>query len=299
MQIGARKYRGEIHVTMESGKAEVINHVSMAEYVAGSLASEMPASWHMEALKAQAVAIRTYTLFTLLASKNPKRNWDVDDTTAYLRYAGFGGEKGDLGKPYQDRVREAGNSTNGEVMLHKGSIFKAYFHSTSGGQTTSCSVAFGQPTIAPLAGSDLGNHGEKSSFHRWSRPRRTSEVMSALNTCIPIGSPALGELRSIQPADPDDGGWPTKLTVTGSGGKVEVSATAFRRALGTGIDGLPSTNFTATASGQGVTFDGRGWGHGVGLDQWAASGMANSGHTYRAILRTMYPESEILRLTSN
>ncbi len=290
-RIGGREYEGSLVLHVVSGRLEVVNQVDMAAYIRGSLPSEMPAGWHVEALKAQAVAIRSYTAFTVLSRGGAVRTWDVDDTTAYLRYAGVGGEDGKLADRHRQAVARAESETSREVLVWRGRLLKSYFHSTSGGQTTSCEVAFGQPAVQPLAGAVLGDFGSASGMHRWSRELTTQQVTAAAQRA----GHQIGAVVRVSAHGAVDGGWNKSVRLLGEGGQVEIPAADFRRMLGVGRDGLPSTNFTVTVDRGVVKFEGRGWGHGVGLDQWASKGMADAGKSHRAILHSMYPGAEVVR----
>lgn len=293
--VGIQRFEGSFDFLLRSGRARVVNTVEMAAYVRGSIPSEMPASWPTEALKAQAVAIRSYTYFTILhhRSRSWAEPWDVDDTTMYLRYGGVTGADGKLEPRWQAAASAAESATARELVLYRGKLVKTYFHSTSGGRTTTSEVAFGQPTVPPLAGADLGNHGSASPVHRWSREFSASQVLEA----APKGSANVGTVSKAIVTEADPHGYVREIQVFGSSGSsVKIEASQLRRTLGTGLNGLPSTCFTVRARGDSLVFEGRGWGHGVGLDQWAARGMASSGKKYREILETMYPESEVVRV---
>lgn len=287
--LGGKNYRGSLLIRAgESGKYEYINRVGMEDYCAGSVGWEAIPSWEPEALKAQAIAIRTYTLHALLATRSASnaRGWDVDDTTRYLRYGGIGPD-GQGNNRETPAVRDAVDSTAGMVITFQGRLLKAFFHSTSGGHTNASRRAFGGGTIPPLAGADMGSYGEGSTLHRWTRDKARSDVEAALASA----DKSVGTLKAITPVDPVHG-WAKDLRITGSDTEIVMPAGAFRSMLGTGTQGLPSTNFTASFEGDRVIFNGRGFGHGVGLDQYASQGMAKAGMTHAQILAAMYPGTD-------
>lgn len=289
-QVGDRLYRGAVEVVNaprdSKFKTLVVNTVSLEEYTAGSLGWEMSPGWPSDALKAQAVAIRTYVLFMIFSGRGKGRAWDVDDTTAYLRYGGIG--------PPNSRhdgadVMRATRETRGEVLLWDGLIFKAYFHATSGGRTTNPTTVFGQETIPPLAGARLGDFGQDAPRYRWENSMRRTE----LERRLAAANVAVGTVTSIERVDSDPSGRAHEVVVSGNKGNTTMTSERFRRIAGS--DSLLSSAFAAHVNGDWIRFSGRGWGHGVGLDQWAARSMAKAGHDYRRILTAMYPDSRLER----
>lgn len=284
-------YEGSVNVTVGEGGWEVTNIVDMEAYVRGSTGWEAVPSWPVEALKAQAVAIRSYTLHTLLKQRESGqvRGWSVDDTTAYLKYGGIGPADKPAQQTLTPGVRQAQEATRGEVLTFQDKVVKTYFHSTSGGATTDAAHVFGDPSIAPLAGAGLGNYGASSPMYRWTNRLKRAELESALSA----RGEKLGTITTIRTQRACKAGFAAEVAVTGTSGSVAMSAAEFRRVVGTGRDRLPSTNFNATVVGEEIIFTGRGWGHGVGMDQWAASDMAKEGLDYRAILAKSYPQAVV------
>jgi len=294
IRINGKRYHGTMVLRYKDGGEgyELINRVGMEHYCAGSVGWEAVPGWESAALEAQAVAIRSYTLHSMLATRSAadSRGWDVDDTTRYLRYGGIGPDANgdDRETP---RVREAVETTRGMVLSFQRQLLKTFFHATSGGHTNASGTAFGGGTIPPLAGTDMGEYAAGSSMHRWQRTKTVAEVIAA----IKAPEAGLTTIDSIKIVNPNHG-WGTRVAISAPGYEDTMLASDFRSRLGVGRDGLPSTNFTATISDGVVTFDGRGFGHGVGLDQWAAQGMAKAGMTSAEILRAMYPGAEIADL---
>lgn len=284
-----RIYRGRLRVTAGPSGWEVINVVDLEQYVAGVIGWEMIAGWPLEALKAQAVATRTYAVFEMEAARGNGRAWDLDDTTAYQVYGGVG--PADQPRQWREtpNVLAAREATSGKIMTYQGKGFRAFFHSTSGGHTISPPEGLGiDSVIPPLAGVDLGEFGKDSPKHRWRMSLAAGEVKARL---IEAGI-APADIIRIEAADTAPSGHAVTLKLFDRNGKHRlVSAISVRRALG-----LFSTNFSAEKLAEEWVFEGRGYGHGCGMCQWSARGMAAAGWKGERILETMYPGSELKSL---
>lgn len=287
--LDGRTYRGILRLYATTEGWEVINVVDLEQYVAGVIGWEMIASWPVEALKAQAVASRTYAVFTMEESRDAGRNWDLDDSTRFQVYGGVGPT--DSPKLWREtaNVLAARSQTTGLVLTYQGKGFKAFFHSTSGGHTTDPRVALGiDANIEPLGGVDLGEFDKESPKANWEVRLAASEVNARLiEKRIDPRSPIKIEPEEIAPS-----GHAITVRVYGpSGHSATVSAIDLRMALG-----IPSTHFKAERSGDEWVFTGKGYGHGCGMCQWSARGMAKQGWDSNRILKTMYPGSELKTL---
>jgi stage II sporulation protein D len=242
----------------------------------------------VEALKAQAIASRTYALFEMEHARGSGRNWDVDDTTNYQVYGGIGPADNPKQWRETERVLAARKGTNGEVLTYNGQGFRAFFHSTSGGHTVDPRSALGlDESIPPLQGVDLGNFDKDSPKAEWELKMDASEVKARLieNSVTP------NDLIRIE-ADKIDGGHAVTLKLYDRQGRHRiVDAVEVRKALG-----LYSTCFKAEKLGNQWVFNGKGYGHGCGMCQWSARGMAKAGWDADKILQKMYPGAEIKRV---
>ncbi len=262
----------------------------LERYLEGVVAGEVPVDWPAEALKAQAVASRTYVLFQMQDRRYEP--WDVERTVHSQVFKTGDREKID------PRVTAAVEATRGEYLTSAGALFPAFFHSTSGGETCSAQEAFGpQASDAPaLRGHVQDSFGTASSLYRWERKFSLATFQERLakkglwkpadgNRILdiqPVGVPAAGGLRA------------TVYLVIGVKDRRYIPANDFRLAFGGGRDDLPSTLVFAWKVAHGsVTIDGGGWGHGVGMCQFGALGRANAGQTYRQILAAYYPGSDL------
>lgn len=284
--IDGRLYRGRVRLIAERGTWDVVNVIDLEQYVAGVIGWEMIASWPVEALKAQAVASRTYALFEMEKARANGKNWDLDDTTQYQVYGGVGPADKQHHWRETASVLKARELTTGQVLTYKGKGFKAFFHSTSGGHTVSPMAGLGlDEVIEPLRGVEIGGFGKESPKHSWEIKHSHSEVKARL---IEKGiSPS--DIIRIEAAEAAPSGHAVTLKLFNRTGRYNtISAIRVRQALG-----LFSTRFEAEKSGDEWIFRGSGYGHGCGMCQWSARGMAASGWQSERILHAMYPGSEL------
>lgn len=307
-EVDERRYSGTIEVRVApDGELTVINAVPMETYVEGI--AEMPARWPLEALKAQAVAARTYAWFELRQGRWARFGFDICATTACQVYAGRSVvEAPEVG----DRWAQAVAETAGQVLVHDGAPILARYFSTSGGATRNNEHVFpGEGPRPYLKGVDDPDDSV-SPLHRWTATF-TREQMDAvlargqrLSEVVPV---ATIEHREAEGRSSD------RVRLTGAGGAVvEVGASEFRGFVSsvaeelypdefpqTRADGqplpttLPSSRFEVDVTEETVTFHGRGWGHGVGLGQFGAMGKAERGLDHREILASYYNGLEPVR----
>lgn len=287
--VDGRTYRGAIRFHNTANGWEVVNVIDLEQYVAGVVGWEMVSSWPVEALKAQAVASRTYAIFVMEEARIEGRTWDLDDTTKFQVYGGVGPT--DKPKLWREssNVLAARSQTTGQVLTYHGKGFKAFFHSTSGGHTTDPRVGLGmEATIEPLQGVRLGEFDKESPKHNWELRLTRSELTSRLlKRKLASSTPIRVEPEQVAPS-----GHAITVRIYGESGHwVSASAIELRQALG-----LPSTRFKAAASGDEWVFSGSGYGHGCGMCQWSARGMALQGWESNRILKAMYPGSELKTL---
>jgi stage II sporulation protein D len=284
--VDGRTYRGKLRIVNTEKGWQVINIVDMEQYVAGVIGWEMIRNWPVEALAAQAVASRTYALFCIQERRNSGDNWDIDDSTRFQVYGGVGPSNSPNLWRESENVLKAREMTSGQVLTYHGQGFKAFFHSTSGGITTSPEAAFDmQGGLEPLNGSDLGDFCKDSPKFNWTVKLGKGELNARLiewrvgiTDCIRI---------SITQTAPS--GHAMNLRLFSRDGKsADVRAIDFRMKMG-----LPSTHFEAAREDDQWVFTGRGMGHGCGMCQWSAHGMAVAGWGHEKILRAMYPGAQI------
>ena len=298
LALNGKRYRGRLRLVVnEDGRTfSVINLVPLEPYLAGVVGAEMPSYWEPEALKAQAIAARTYCLYT----KNRfgvNRNWDVSSTQASQVYRGLRAESAQVWRAVTD--------TNGVVLMAPAALsiqrglFPAYYSSICGGHTEACQSVFGE-AFGPLESvpcpycKDVARLGlffwPMAKFDRQAVTRQLTTRYASLR--------ALGDIKDIVVTEKSDYGQFTRLTrikLIGSTGKTDtLRGEDLRLALDPSGRKIQSTICQIVPWGDGWAFlSGRGWGHGVGLCQCGAEGMARLGKTAEEILQHYYPGSEI------
>lgn len=273
--INGRVFRGQIRVFKTEGKLTVVNAVDLEEYLYGVIRNEVSTWWPMEALKAQAIAARTYALSQMKESKG--KDYDVMADVSSQVYGGIFSEKW--------RTNRAVNQTKGKVLTYKGEIFPAFFHATCGGSTFDASNLW-NIDIPPLKGVKC-DWCKKSPHYYWERWMPVEDAERKLESA---GYP-LGDILGFEPMRRAVSGRILELRVKGSQGDAVLLAKDFRRMMGTDI--IRSTNFKVTVIGEYVAFEGLGWGHGVGLCQWGAYYMSRAGKKADEILYFYYPGAEV------
>ncbi len=285
----ARAYRGVLDLFNMKGRIRIVNEVSLEEYIAGVIGSEVPASFPPAALQAQAIASRTYALYHILAQPKGSPSRGFEASPSFQVYRGLRDES--------EAVRRAVRATAGWVLTHQGKLFPAYFHSTCGGNTTNGSLVFGHPPIPPLRGVPCDGCF-RSANHRWNFAASLPDIETILRPWAEAHGIALGALKRLEGVDPLPGGYLRYVRVRHAGGAFEMLADHFRsRLVRGGLSGLKSTSFEVEAGREPgtVVFRGSGWGHGVGLCQNGA-GWKGREADYPQLLAHYYPESELKRV---
>ncbi|MGR3309299.1 MAG: SpoIID/LytB domain-containing protein [Candidatus Brocadiales bacterium] len=260
-----------------SNKFSVIELTDIEEYLAGVIGSEMPSSWNYEALRAQAIIARTFALYQ--RNKHGDTPYHIDGLD--LAYQGLKNEKKKLNVIVEE--------TRGIVMLYNTEVFSAYFHSTCGGRTEDASLIFNQDSIPPLRGVKCG-FCSASKYYNWQTVIKKTFIEKKLRTI----NPGIANIHTIQPAAIGPGNHSAMVKIRYTGGTKKMNANKFRLLMGS--KNLRSTAFNAENKGRSIKFSGRGWGHGVGLCQYGAQGMAKKGYKWSEILKHYYPEIEIKRI---
>lgn len=302
LSIDQRTLPGSIElVAVDANALDVVNHVSLETYLPGVLDKELYASWAPATYEAQAIAARSYALWE--TSLEPGRHYDLESTTASQVYGGTVTNR---------KALDAVARTRGRVLTYDGRVLPAFFSSTTGGRAQDAVVAFPNrvPDLAPLRGGPRGSYDAASGKYRWGPIHRSSNDLAVrmkawgIENKHPIAQ--LHGVRSIAITHVSRSGRPAMFRVTDSRGRgYNLYAEHFRFAanhqgprlvkLDPNLD-LPSSDLRIAPSPGGFAFTGQGFGHGVGLSQWGAQGMASQGFSTGAILAHYYPGATIERL---
>ncbi|MCY3957855.1 MAG: SpoIID/LytB domain-containing protein [Chloroflexi bacterium] len=324
--INDRAYRGRVRVDFSGGDPQVVNEVRLADYLASVVGSEIPPTWEVEALKAQAVAARNYALRQV----DPSADYDICDSQFCQAYGGVASE--------HPSTIQAVRETSGVVAMYGGDLIAAYYASNMGDHTTSAVDVWGRdvpylrgvpsPSDAEALSTNWGAEG-----YRWTRAipvQRLADLRTA--------GGVLGELSEVRVLRSAQSGQPAEVELLGDQGAVTLSGDAIRITLGLPsafaefrtvpgerlvlLNPTPRRMAALQADGYALeqrrrslafaeapagvqlvrgTLDvaefrlparlivnGRGFGHGVGMSQWGAQGMARAGHSFDEILTHYY-----------
>lgn len=278
---------GDLTLRLYRDDLDVLVELPLEAYVEGVTAAEMPAAFHPEALKAQAVVARTYAVRRLPffggrgCDRHPEADLCSDPATgqAYMDEAQMRDRWGPVRYwLYRRRIRQAVRETQGEILVFDGGPIDAVYHSTSGGHTENAAAVWGRHV--PYLVGVPSPHEEDSPRFLQEFTFTVAEVAARLD--IPAGvirrALAAGE-EVITVVETGVSGRPVTLSIAGT----TMAATEFRQRLD-----LPSTWFTHRWHDGRLTLEVRGYGHGVGMSQYGAQGMAQAGYDYRAILAHYY-----------
>lgn len=269
--------RGRLTVRAEKGRVLAICNVPVEEYLRGVLPREMSPSWPLEALKAQAVAARTYALYHALLRRSAA--YDVLATTSSQVYDGSGAT-------YPSVVR-AVDQTRGQVLACGGRLALALFHANSGGRTEALEHIWGGRLACLCGVADPVSAGYPGAA--WEAALPAGDIRAALAR---FGI-AAGSIQDISAVERSPSGRVDKLKITGRRETFFLSGNSFRLIVGPGR--VKGTRFEVRPSSGAFCFTGSGYGHGAGMSQWGACGMAKKGTTYEAILGHYYPGARIVQ----
>jgi stage II sporulation protein D len=277
--VNNKSYRGCVELRKKrNGLLLVINDLNIEDYLDGVIAAEIPHDWEFEALKAQAVASRTYALYQ--KREAGKRAYHIVATVNSQVYNGVAGER-------RDAVR-AVRATKGIVIVYQGEIIPAFYHSSCGGHTENAEEFWGidEPY---LKGVDCECQ-EIAKYGLWERRINIARVAAALRR-IGYRLIAIDDLNivSLTPA-----GRVKSVAIRSAGKTMRISGEALRAALGNSV--ILSSFFELELMDGEAIFSGRGSGHGVGLCQWGAKEMAGRGYDFRAILSHYYPGTSLVQM---
>ncbi|MFZ5945267.1 MAG: SpoIID/LytB domain-containing protein [Bacillota bacterium] len=258
--------------------------IALEEYLEGVVAAEMDVNWPLEALAAQAIIARTFTLEKIEEGGVKARGTDA--STNIEEFQAYDKER------VTERVKEAVKRTRGEVVKHNNKLIKAWFHADGGGQTAaSAKEGLGytkQPTPYIKSVNDPGINITTEENKNWQVSFPLSAVKSAISQ---ISGKDPGAINSVTVAEKGPSGRATKIKF----GETIVSGPALRLALGS--DKLRSMLITDIGiDGDSLVIKGRGYGHGVGMSQWGARALAEQGKSPEDIVRFFFKDIKIEKI---
>lgn len=279
LTINGKRYRGSLRIDTESGRLQVVNILALEEYLRGVVPAEMPSSWPREALMAQAIAARSFAVYHM-----GRKRFTIYDLRADTRSQVYSVES------ENPRTDSAVQATKGKILVWEGSPALTSFHADSGGRTESATHVWG------------GTYPYLASFpDEWTRntpndPWQYTLDQKALLARIPKLR-ELGGIQDIRTSGKTPSGRVKDVVFKGLRKEIRMPATEFRMLAGAKL--VKSTYFSVKKTGSGVfVFEGKGYGHGVGMSQWGAKKMAESGKTHLEILKYYYPYLGIVKVSS-
>jgi len=276
LNLNGTPYRGELRIAKsDRGDMDVINVLDVEAYLYGVVPKEMSPQWYLEALKAQAIAARTYALYQKEKSKD--KNYDVNATTASQVYGGAGVES--------PMSNQAVDETEGKVLLYDGELALTYFHANSGGMTEEARRVWS--VDVPYLKAVRDDYSVKAPGCLWKLSLNVDKIRAALNR----NGLDVGQIERVIPVDISPSGRVTKIKIFHGGKESVLTGNDFR--LKTDPTQVKSTLFTITNEGDEIRLEGRGSGHGVGMSQWGAYIMAREGFSCGDILKHYYCGVEI------
>ena len=272
LRLNGREYPGLLEVLRNGDGLVVVNELPFEEYLAGALKAEASDKWPFEILKAQAIVARTYAAYHRWL--NAAKPYHILASTANQQYAGKVAET--------SPVWEAVRATEGQVLTLEGRLFPAFYHTDSGGHTEEPRLVFAARNMPALRAVRSEFSGASPHF-AWNLDMPIGQLSELLRK----GGISVGTVVRLEVIERSRSLRVLRLAVHGTRGTVRVSGADFRRILGN--DTLKSTLFAVAVDGQYARFAGRGYGHGVGMDQWGAKAMAEQGYLVYQILEYYYP----------
>jgi stage II sporulation protein D len=270
-----KAYRGS---AMQLPDGNVVNRLSLEEYLYSVVPREMSPSWPAAALQAQAICARTF----VLQRSDPRRAYDVTPSELDQVYYGISTES--------PAGRAAVDASAGLVLKYADAYALVMYSSCCGGHTEASSDAWGGLPFAYLGGV-VCTTCVASPYYRW----RSELDLDAVARTFAAELAPFGQLRGINEGDRDASGRARTFLLQGDRGSIPVKGSAFRLRIGPrAVPSLLVTKIdTATEATERIAIEGGGLGHGVGLCQWGARGLALNGASFGEILRFYFPGTTV------
>lgn len=269
-------------------KTKKVEELPLDEYLYGVVSSEMPANFKEEALKAQAVVARTFTLYKIVHNSKKHDGADIcDDSTCCQAWISkedrLAKWKEENQKEYWNRIVNAVNSTQGKMITYNNQPINAFFHSNSGGSTEAPIDVWGgsgYPYLKSVTTAGEDAYNQYSSTVTVTQKQFT-EIIKKVHSDFKID---FSKKDCIKVKEYTEGNRVKTIQV----GNLSLSGVEMRT-----LFGLRSANFKITMEKQNIKFDVTGYGHGVGMSQTGADSLANEGKNYEDIIHHFYTGVEI------
>ena len=273
------------------GRDGQVRELTLSDYLWGVVAAEMPASFEPEALRAQAVCARTYSLWKLSARSHQADGADIcaDSSCcqAYLSPEDAAQRWGEgAAAAHTAKIAAAVADTDGQVLTYEGAPIQAVFFSSAAGRTVDAVEVWGN-AVPYLTSVDSPEGDEVPNYHS--------------TVTVPLDEFKSKLLAQYPQADlsGEPAGWFANLVPNSAGGveTVDIGGVTVGGGSLRTLFGLRSTSFTVSASADGVTFSVTGYGHGVGMSQYGANALAKEGKSYDEILKWYYTGIDVAPYT--
>jgi stage II sporulation protein D len=299
--IGGKAYRGAVEVVADPSRGLiVINRLGLEDYLLGVVPAEIGrrAPEELAAVRAQAVAARTYTLSHL--GRRDSLGFDLFATVEDQVYGGLEAERTEVGRAIEE--------TRGEILVFDGRPVSAFYHSTCGGRTASREEVWSEPNLPYLrsvrdadGGDDFCSISPRYRWREsWSADEMNGFVRAELAARLGVSPSSVGRILGLRVLSRTEGDRVDQLEVEAEGGRYVLRKNEIRWVLQP-AEGriLGSTDFVVRQGrleeGE-IVVEGRGFGHGIGMCQWGAIGRARAGQSYRDILAAYYQDAVVQRL---
>ena len=281
ISLNGQRLRGTLEIVRQQDQTLlIINHVELEDYLRGVLSKEAPHYWPQEALQALTIAARTYTLFQRLT--NTAGAYDVTGDVMSQVYGGKSAERW--------KTNRAVKQTRGLILVDRGRVFPAFYHSTCGGRTEQASV-MGSYDLTPLQGGVVCSFCRASPFYQWQQRLTFADLAWAVKK---QDRGSVWPVAALEIIEQSPTGRIARLRIRGASRSVELSGYELRAMLG--FDRIRSTAFSVVPDQAAVVLQGRGWGHGVGLCQWGTAELARRGFSAEEILSFYYPTASVVHV---
>lgn len=272
VRVGARDYPGTVEILREGAGLVAVNELPVEEYLPGVVRAEAGESMPFEMLKAQAVVARTYAAYH--RELNAGKPYHLLATTAHQQYAGAVSPA--------SAARLSVEATRGQVLRWEGALFPAFYHTDSGGHTEDPRAVYetpGMPALPPV----VVPFASGSAHQEWTLELDLGDLAARLRR----GGISVGRVLALDILDRSTSGRAMRIAVRGPRDSAVLAGNEFRRLVG--YDVLKSTLFDLAVHGATARFTGRGYGHGIGMDQARARTMADLAYQAPDILAYFYP----------
>jgi stage II sporulation protein D len=292
IEVRGNRYCGNLRILVREGNVSLANVLDLDRYLASVVGQESYPHWHLEAMKAQAIAARSYALYQMKQA-TASSDFDLYSSVRSQAYPGVSSENA--------TAREGVRQTRGVVLSYNDAgvdkVLPAFYHSTCGGRTFPADRVFNIRPLAPLCGVTCA-YCQFSKYYRWEAGVGTEDVANQVRQGAAVAN--LGPLERValskEDLTPDGRVRAVSIWTAGQTQKHWTMPLGRFKELFPAAQPLRSDRFTVALNGKTLTVSGSGYGHGVGMCQYGSEGQARLGRTAAGILNFYYPGSKLVRV---